>query len=276
MCLLLYYCETQHFQSKPASIDFPHIYWCAAGPLAFLPLHAAGDYSQMGREYRSYSYATSSYIPTIKSLLCDTPSDDRADFSGVLAVSESSTLPGTKQEINALVDQIGPEMMVHLGDASATKNAVQENMLRFKWIHIACHGVQSRGDPLKSAFVLHNGDELTLADIMKTSSKDGELAFLSACQTATGHDALPDEAVHLAAGMLSAGYRSVIGTMWSIQDYDAPLVAKEFYSRVIDSVNKTGDARNSAWALHEATARLREEVGEKQFVRWVPFIHMGL
>jgi CHAT domain-containing protein len=167
-------------------------------------------------------------------------------------------------------------MVMHLADASATKLAVQESMPRFDWIHIACHGKQDRSDPLKSAFTLHNGETLTLADIMKQASKKCGLAFLSACQTATGHDALPDEAIHLSAGMLSAGYSSVIGTMWSIQDDDAPLVAKGFYSRVIDPVKRTGDVRKSAWALHEATAELREKVGEDNFMRWVPFIHLGL
>jgi CHAT domain-containing protein len=262
-------------QDELSSINLPHIYWCASGPLAFLPLHAAGDYSKIGPEYRSYNYATASYIPTIKSLLRDTPPTDDA-FQGVLAVSESSTLPGTTQEINVLVGQLGAEMVMHLKDASATKNAVREKMLEFSWIHIACHGIQDRSDPLESAFILHDGDKLTLADLVKSSSQSGGLAFLSACQTATGHDALPDEAIHLAGGMLSAGYCSVIGTMWSIQDDDAPLVAKEVYSRVVDPVKGTCDVLKSAWALHEATARLRDKVGEKNFVQWVPFIHMGV
>ncbi|CAE6487268.1 unnamed protein product [Rhizoctonia solani] len=50
------------------------------------------------------------------------------------------------------------------------------------------------------------------------SFKNKGLAFLSACQTATGDTNLPDEAVHLASGMLMAGYPSVIATMWSVMD----------------------------------------------------------
>ncbi|KAJ6487356.1 hypothetical protein DFH09DRAFT_841575, partial [Mycena vulgaris] len=41
---------------------------------------------------------------------------------------------------------------------------------------------------------------------------------LSACQTARGAKGLQEESVHLAAGMLLAGYRGVIATMWSIMD----------------------------------------------------------
>jgi hypothetical protein len=54
---------------------------------------------------------------------------------------------------------------------------------------------------------------------------DHELGTNAGCmlsiQTATGSQALQDESVHLAAGMLLAGYRGVIGTTWSIMDNDA-------------------------------------------------------
>ncbi|KAF8122601.1 hypothetical protein EV363DRAFT_1182291 [Boletus edulis] len=42
--------------------------------------------------------------------------------------------------------------------------------------------------------------------------------FLSACQTVTGVEDLTDEAVHIAAGMLFAGYGGVVGKMWSISE----------------------------------------------------------
>ena len=41
---------------------------------------------------------------------------------------------------------------------------------------------------------------------MTKSLEPAELAFLSACQTATGYEKLPEEAVHLVAGMLAAGF----------------------------------------------------------------------
>ncbi|KAJ7939604.1 hypothetical protein B0H13DRAFT_1586906 [Mycena leptocephala] len=40
---------------------------------------------------------------------------------------------------------------------------------------------------------------------------------------------LQDELVHLTAG---AGYRSVIGMMWSILDNDAPQVAADVYANL--------------------------------------------
>lgn len=79
-----------------------------------------------------------------------------------------------------------------------------------------------------------------------------EFAFLSACQTATGDTALEDEVVHLAAGMLSVGYRSVVGTMWAIGDSDAPVVADAFYGRVMEDATRAQTSK--AYALHDAVA----------------------
>lgn len=109
--------------------------------------------------------------------------------------------------------------------------------------------------------------------IMSKSFKSADIAFLSACQTAMGDEKRPEEAVHLAAGMLMAGYRSVFATMWSIGDDDAPVVAKEVYTYL---VKETGvDRGKEAYALHHALEYLREKVNEDAFIKWMPFIHLG-
>ena len=43
---------------------------------------------------------------------------------------------------------------------------------------------------------------------------NASLAFLSACETAMGAEDLPDEAMHLAASLLFAGFGGVVATMW--------------------------------------------------------------
>ena len=141
------------------------------------------------------------------------------------------------------------------------------------WIHLACHGVQDATNVTDSAFVLVDG-RLTLREIMKQSFSHTELAVLSACQTAKGDKELSEEAVHLAAGMLLAGYGSIVATMWSIRDDDGPIIAEKFYRHLI--VEASGDSTRAAYALHEAVAHLRDIRGEKDFASWVPFIHLGI
>lgn len=147
-------------------------------------------------------------------------------------------------------------------------------MAKHSWIHLACHAIQDATDPLKSAFAFQDG-MLDLATIMQKSLVHADFASLSACQTASGDEKLPEEAVHLAAGMLMAGYRSVLATMWSIADVDAPLIADEIYATLLKGDGEP-DSGRAAYALHDAVAKLRERVGEDApFTRWVPFIHVG-
>lgn len=97
---------------------------------------------------------------------------------------------------------------------------------------------------------------------------------MSACQTAAGDYKRPDKSIHLAAGMLVAGYPSVIATMWSILDADRPEVAGRVYKELLKGGKM--DHCGAARALHTAVAGLRGKVGEEAFLRWVPFIHMGV
>lgn len=155
----------------------------------------------------------------------------------------------------------------------ATPQAVLGAMVESDCVHIACHGLQKIHKPTESYFALHGGN-LTLAEITKRPLKNKGLAFLSACQTATGDAKMPDEAIHLAAGMLVAGYPTVIATMWSIEDEDAPLVSDKVYGEILKD-GKLGEAR-VARALHAAVNDLREKIGEVNFYRWVPYIHLGV
>ncbi|CCO38100.1 hypothetical protein BN14_12265 [Rhizoctonia solani AG-1 IB] len=145
-------------------------------------------------------------------------------------------------------------------------------MEQHDWVHLACHAKQNIRDPTKSGFFLHGGT-LDLAAITQRSFRNKGLAFLSACQTATGDEKLPDEAIHLASGMLMAGYPSVIATMWSVKDEDAPFVADQVYAQLMKD-GKVGNGE-AGKALHHAVAGLREKIGLKEFGRWASYIHIG-
>jgi hypothetical protein len=96
---------------------------------------------------------------------------------------------------------------------TATLGVVTSGIKSSRMIHLACHGTQDPSDPLSSGFHLRDG-KLTISQIMDMELQDPFLAFLSACQTATGDQNQPDQAMHLGAAMLFTGFRSVIATMW--------------------------------------------------------------
>lgn len=254
--------------------ELPHITWCATGPLAFLPLHATGRYSNPRSKLSDF--AISSDTPTLSALLVSHPS--LGDFRGILAIGQVANpgltkLPETVEELNRIETQARDVRFTRLDGDLATAATVLDAMERHSWVHLACHATQDTTEPTASAFHLCGGP-LALAAIMQKSFKSAGLAFLSACQTAQGDAELPEEAVHLAAGMIMAGYPSVIATMWSIRDKDAPLVAEYFYAELLKGGDP--DSRRAAKALHKAVERLRVEVGEKNFSSWVPYIHLGV
>jgi tetratricopeptide (TPR) repeat protein len=259
-------------QSQPTG-NLPHITWCTTGPLSFLPLHAAGNYNSNSMIFR---YVVSSYTPNLSALLFPPPAP--SNFSGILTVGQSSTqglprLPGTVTELARVADKCKGLDIVQLDGDSATPASVLAGMNERSWVHLACHAMQHVINPMQSAFYLHGGT-LDLETITQKPLKHADLAFLSACQTAKGDRGLAEEGMHLAAGMLLAGYRTVIATMWSIGDRDAPLIAEVVYDHLLEGGRP--DARRAAVAVHKATEQLRAKVGVKAFAQWVPYIHIGL
>ncbi|KDQ58321.1 hypothetical protein JAAARDRAFT_129005, partial [Jaapia argillacea MUCL 33604] len=76
----------------------------------------------------------------------------------------------------------------------------------------------------------------------------------------------------LAAGMLLAGCRGVVATMWSIGDNDAPRITDDFYAHVL--AGERPDHTQAAFALHQAVQRLHSDGAS--FLSWVPYIRVGV
>ncbi|KAF9016323.1 hypothetical protein BDZ89DRAFT_1141573 [Hymenopellis radicata] len=237
-----------------------HVRWCPTGPLTFLPLHGAGDYTKQGRGHRIFDFIISSYIPTLSSVI--RPPHDVTDTSkiSILAVACSSTkgqlpIPGTKTELahlekHALSSSSG---FTSITEKDATVLRVLKEMKAANWTALASYS------PTSPPSTYPSGTRISIC-----------------LSDATGYEKLPSEAMHLAAGMLLAGYRSVIATMWSIQDRHAPQVADDVYGYLLrDEKRDTPDYKESALALHLAVKRLRERVGEDKFLAWMPYIHIG-
>jgi CHAT domain-containing protein len=233
-------------------------------------------------------YAVSSYTPTVTALAekarYSRPIGE--DVSGLFLTCQPnahglSPIPGTQKEVQSIFGkalEAGVRALSEEGDNLTTEGCLQR-MEEYSSIHLACHGSQGMtGDPLRSRFAFHDGS-LELSAIMKRNLRNADLAFLSACQTSTGEETLSDEAVHLAAGMLAAGYRRVVATMWTIGDLHAPEVANDFYDYLWRGKGSGSgfDGAESAYALHDAIQRLQKRLddSEKSLLCWAPYVHFG-
>lgn len=205
---------------------------CPTGVFAHLPLHAAGVYFKAKPDATEClsDYLIASYTPTIGALLNARrrllPSRITEAKMLIAAVSQPfkwTQLPFVVDEVDQVMRAIPSEVQVELvGDvhcadiqfsAAPTAGAVLEKLPDTTILHLACHGHQNFSNPLESGFVMQDS-MLTVAKLMKLDLDKAFLAFLSACETAKGDKAHTDQAIHLAAAMLFAGFKSVVATMW--------------------------------------------------------------
>ncbi|KAJ6592346.1 hypothetical protein B0H19DRAFT_892705, partial [Mycena capillaripes] len=71
---------------------------------------------------------------------------------------------------------------------------------------------------------------------------------------------------------IAAGFRGAIGTLWSMNDLDGPVVAESVYSHLFWK-GRQPEASDAAEALHLSIKKLKAQ--NVPYERWVPFIHIG-
>ncbi|EIN05926.1 hypothetical protein PUNSTDRAFT_74062 [Punctularia strigosozonata HHB-11173 SS5] len=266
----------------------PRLWWCPTGRFSHLPVHAAGT-----EECWCSDYVVSSYIPTLGSLLAARraykpikKNDVQALVTAVPStlLSEWSDLHWTVEEVGAVrqalsaratigLRQGGGKPDLLLNSDGLTTGRLLEELPQANILHLACHGYQNPENPLKSGFVMRDS-MLTIEELMPVPLPNAFMAFLSACETAKGDGRQPDQTVHLAATMLFAGFKSVIATLWSMEDIDGPTIAKSVYSDIFSNDGEHLDPDEVAYALDEAIQKLRKDHPDPS--RWAPYVHLGM
>ena len=193
---------------------------------------------------------------------------------------DTSPLPAVSDELQVVARYLPtPEHATHLLGPTATRQAVMGALPNHSWLHLSCHGIQHPADASLSAFLLHD-QPLTLADLTALNLDTIDLAYLAACETATGDLRLLDEALHLAGALQLVGYRHVLATMWSISDAAAPAMADITYAYLLHSAPDRSiptdrpQADRAPYALHHAVTRLRQARPDEPLL-WAPYIHLG-
>jgi CHAT domain-containing protein len=184
-----------------------------------LPLHAAGIYSGDAQVSCS-NYFVASYTPSIAALLHAQQSVQpvRRTKADMLLVAvdrpiQGTPLPMASKESNIVQRLVSPlANVVQIARCDAVFDHIQSATI----VHLACHGTQNPANALESSFHLEDG-LLPVSRLMELELPSAFLAVLSACETAKGDVAQPDQAIHLASAMLFAGFKSVVATMWYVQ-----------------------------------------------------------
>ncbi|KAG1738563.1 CHAT domain-containing protein [Suillus occidentalis] len=262
------------------------IWWCPTSLFNFLPLHAAGEYRPNGKSL-SQQYI-SSYTPSLAALMRARRSHARSLPVPFVAIGQnrpagaSFTLDCVEPELE-LVRSLLPHppavSFTKITSDDARKKRALCALRDNTWVHFACHGTQNYGEPFMSAFLMRD-QPLSLLDITQMDLSWHDFAFLSACETAVGDFATPDEVIHLAAGLQFAGVKSVVGTLWKVTDATVQCLVKAFYQNMCGDGGKNlcADCRmnfkRAAFALHQAVHSLACDKDIPLDQRMV-FMHIG-
>ena len=139
-----------------------------------------------------------------------------------------------------------------IGSSQAISNNYRQLAQHVQVLH-SCHHAQSRLDnPLESQLKLADGS-ITLGQLMTPTWRLPQLVevFLSCCETNLGTPSLSDDILTLSTGFLCAGARSVVSTLWSVNDLATALFSIFYYQQ-----RQEGNSRPEA--LQQAQIQLRE------------------
>ncbi|KAG1769132.1 CHAT domain-containing protein [Suillus placidus] len=260
------------------------IWLCPTAAFTSIPLHAAHPFrtnADRSKEPCLEDLYICSYTPTLSALVRSRQMMKKRVAPSFVTIGQAQPGAGKGKALLAvdselaLVRKLVPataNCTTISGDA-ATRAGALEALQQNTWVHLACHGKQDPKQPYDSHFVMRD-KPLTLLDIMEKDMPHAEFAFLSACHTAVGDEKTPDEVIHLAAGLQFSGFKSVVGTLWEVDDAVAKHVVKAFYENMFEDLEGGGgmDCTKAAWALNRATQTVKTEVPLEQ--RMV-FIHIG-
>ncbi|MEV4509213.1 CHAT domain-containing protein [Dactylosporangium sp. NPDC049525] len=259
-----------HLGPPPSGDAWPRVWWMPTGPLALLPIHAAGRQpADAGDAAAVPERVVSSYTPTVRTLLHQrrrrSPGDGgvSAVVVGVQTAAGLPPLPRAGAEAREVARRFG---VAPLLDAAATSSAVRAGLVGATHAHFACHAVTGADDPSDGRLELH-AESLMIRDLAALTVPRGHLAYLSACGTAFGGMVLLDESVHIASGLQLAGFAHVIGTLWRVADADAAEITAMFYEELAAGAGP-------AQAMHHVTRGMRRRYRRNPGM-WAAYAHFG-
>lgn len=151
-----------------------------------------------------------------------------------------------------------PEANRLRGETQATVDKYRELIGRVQVLHSSHHAASRLDNPLESQLILADGRTISLGEIMSPGWRLPNLqdVFLSCCETNLGRTELSDDPLTIATGFLCAGARSVVSTLWSVDDLATAILTTIYYQ-----LRKEGLDRPTA--LQQAQHKLRTMSGEE-------------
>ncbi len=160
---------------------------------------------------------------------------------------EIRSLPYAALESEDAVEQCGGEAYL-AGDA--TEAAYKREAGRYDIIHLAMHTLINDQDPAYSKMIFSGpsvGSDDGLLNTYEVYSVpvNAMMVVLSSCNTGVGKLINGEGILSLARGFLYAGSRSVVMSMWAVEDKSASAVVRSFYKNLRSGQTKSSALRSA-------------------------------
>lgn len=189
----------------------------------------------------------------------------KKEFAGFAPINfENQNLPSLKyseQEINTVSDNLDG---FSLTGNNVTKDSFFNNASDAKIIHLATHA-----DVSKKPVIHFSKDSLNLHELY-TYKNNADLVVLSACETNIGELKKGEGILNLARGFFYSGSKSVVSSLWKVNDAATTELMTDFYTNLKNHQSKS-DAINNAKRKYLKTHSL----SEKSPYYWASFILIG-
>jgi CHAT domain-containing protein len=182
-------------------------------------------------------------------------------------------LPFSKKEVSEIGKFFSRNEKKILKGNDANEGAIKNLPLDiYQIIHFACHGFLDEKYPFRSSLVLSLVDQigndgfLQMREIYSLEI-NADLVVLSACQTGNGVLERAEGPIGLTRPFFYAGARSVISSLWPINDKATVFFMKEFYRLLIHGHSTTE-------ALQLTKYRMLRSAWSRPFY-WASFVLSG-
>lgn len=212
----------------------------ACGPLAGAPLHAIAASDGKTRTDRwQVRYWPSE---TVAAQLA--PQQAGQPRHAVAVANPSGDLPLAATELDAV--HRAADTVATPPEGWSVRSWLRTALPNADLAHFACHARADFVDPTGSRFELGPGEPLTVADLLDGPDLGHlQLVIASACQAGVPAAGAPDELLGIGYGLLHAGARAAITTLWEVNDMPAALLIARLYKALRDGLEP-------AAALHRA------------------------
>lgn len=148
-------------------------------------------------------------------------------------------LPGSREEAFAIQKVFAQETFLALGYEANRESVLNGLIGHHRVVHFATHGVIDVRHPEMSGLVLSMFNRqgkpqdgyLRLGDIYKLKLS-ADLVVLSSCESALGKELESEGIIGLPRGFLYAGARSVIASLWKVDDDATGALMQRLYARI--------------------------------------------